>query len=407
MRPVARKKENLESLTQATITVAQDGTPMMDGRPVGKGGGPCPLEIPVGCAVPPTWPPPPDFFEQIIICFSRGKDSLVLLHRALATYPKDRLLVVTNLLGDEHEGMIEEVKAICAHLGLPLLFTWKNEKRCSQFGPEPPAEVMDLMLSLVRRNKARLDRNRAAVQAVDADGADGEDLEERSVWPGSQTPFCTSNGKSGPTDVVLANLERAWKMASTGRESAWPGNQAPFCTSEGKAQPTNKLVKAQRGSRLLILTGERRQESVSRSFKPEYSIRSASPTVPRLVLWRRMILDWTEQEVYSFLDQNRISLPEAYALGYSRYSCVLCVHKSMAEQTLSFTLEWRRAAARVALEEELHSPFWAYTYGEHQGWRAIWELTYGPWKGIPAEQPPIRPEALALIEGLRKCKRAA
>jgi len=156
------------------------------------------------------------------------------------------------------------------------------------------------------------------------------------------------------------------------------------------------------GSRLLILTGERRAESTSRAHQAAWSVRSAAPTLPRLVLWHRLILDWPHQKVFSYLAQEQVPLPYPYLLGWSRHSCVLCIHKTMPEMVLSYIHAWRRAAERVALEEELQNQFWRYEYGSYRGWRAIWELTYGTWQGIPAKQPPIRAEALAIVDALRQ-----
>ncbi len=303
------------------------------------------LEIPPGCPQPSTWPPLSGWWDLVVVACSGGKDSRVLLHRAYHEYPRDRLLVIYNLLGNEHPGSPQEVADWCADLGLPLLYTWKDENNRSRYGPEVPPAYTHLDADLV------------------VNLAEG-----RGRWPDRSNPLCTSTGKRDTTDVLIRHA----------------GDDLG-------------------GRKILLLTGERAGESAARARKPEWQLRGAtSPRKGRLVVWHRAMLRWTEAEVWDYLRRHRIPVPASYAQGFPRHSCIHCIHKSWEEMCLAFVLHPEPAARRVAAEERMgHRVNLRYRYQGYTGFRAVWELVYGPWTGEYAGQSP-RPEGLEAIRRWRE-----
>lgn len=73
----------------------------------------------------------------------------------------------------------------------------------------------------------------------------------------------------------------------------------------------------------LVLIGQRREESATRSRLPHFS--------PTSKLYRpvyRPILDWTTPQVFSYLQQHGIAPHPAYHHGRRRIGCVWCVHST-------------------------------------------------------------------------------
>jgi 3'-phosphoadenosine 5'-phosphosulfate sulfotransferase (PAPS reductase)/FAD synthetase len=150
---------------------------------------------------------------------------------------------------------------------------------------------------------------------------------------------------------------------------------------------------------ILLLTGELRAESASRSKKPAWQLRAGptAPTLGRLVVWHRMILDWSKADIWQYLVERGIPVPTSYREGFARHSCVHCIHKGWHEIVLAFALYPEGAARRVAAEERMgHRVRLDYQWGEYVGYRAAWEFVYGPWEGAYLGAP-VRDEARAQI----------
>jgi 3'-phosphoadenosine 5'-phosphosulfate sulfotransferase (PAPS reductase)/FAD synthetase len=79
-----------------------------------------------------------------------------------------------------------------------------------------------------------------------------------------------------------------------------------------------------RGQRLLFLSGERRQESAARSRYAERE-RLRTHTKSRHVDHWRMVIDWTEEEVWNIMREFNVTPHPAYRLGWGRVSCLACI----------------------------------------------------------------------------------
>jgi 3'-phosphoadenosine 5'-phosphosulfate sulfotransferase (PAPS reductase)/FAD synthetase len=79
-----------------------------------------------------------------------------------------------------------------------------------------------------------------------------------------------------------------------------------------------------KGKRLLFLSGERRQESAARSKYAEME-QHRTHTKSRHVDHWRMVIDWTEEEVWNTMREFNITPHPAYRLGWGRVSCLACI----------------------------------------------------------------------------------
>ncbi len=104
-----------------------------------------------------------------------------------------------------------------------------------------------------------------------------------------------------------------------------------------------------RGKRILFLSGERRQESAARSKYAEME-QHRTHTKSRHVDHWRMVIDWTEEQVWSTLREFNIMPHPAYRLGWGRVSCLACIF-GQADQWASVRLIAPDVFARIAQYE--------------------------------------------------------
>lgn len=76
--------------------------------------------------------------------------------------------------------------------------------------------------------------------------------------------------------------------------------------------------------RLMVLTGERREESHARSRYREVGPYIAH-TMSRDVVHWRPILNWPESAVWEIISRWHVQLHPAYTLGWNRCSCQICI----------------------------------------------------------------------------------
>ena len=97
--------------------------------------------------------------------------------------------------------------------------------------------------------------------------------------------------------------------------------QGRWCSGSLKAQVEGKLcsgiAEMSQGVKLLIVSGERRQESPGRSKYNEMEVHRTNATVKarRLVHQWRSVIDWKEEEVWEILKRWRIAPHPCYTAG--------------------------------------------------------------------------------------------
>lgn len=76
--------------------------------------------------------------------------------------------------------------------------------------------------------------------------------------------------------------------------------------------------------KFLLVSGERREESSNRAKYAELERHASTNRKRRVDQWRA-VLDWTEREVWKIIEKHRVRPHPAYALGWGRVSCALCI----------------------------------------------------------------------------------
>lgn len=115
----------------------------------------------------------------------------------------------------------------------------------------------------------------------------------------------------------------------------WPALGADlmtrWCSSVGKIDVFAAAVAGQprlKGRRVLVITGERAQESASRSKYATFELHrnhAPGPRAQRTVHHWRPIHTWTEQQVWDVIARHRVNAHPCYHLGWSRASCQFCI----------------------------------------------------------------------------------
>jgi len=231
-------------------------------------------------------------YDNIIVCFSGGKDSAAMaLHLLdLGADPAKMELWHHDVDGDPRDGgdlmdwpsTRPYVRAFGEALGIRTLFSWREggferemlreDSRTSGVGFETPGgEVVRLP---TKGGKYTTRRKFPQVSA---------DLKVR---------WCSAYLKIDVARRVLANDPRFTKK------------------------------------NILLVTGERRQESAARSKYAEvekHASTSSRKNLGRRVDQWRPILDWTEEQVWDKMREWRVRPHPAYYLGWGRVSCLACI----------------------------------------------------------------------------------
>lgn len=89
-----------------------------------------------------------------------------------------------------------------------------------------------------------------------------------------------------------------------------------------------------RGKKVLVLTGERAEESANRAryaeFEPHRN-HQPGPRAQRHVDHWRPILHWNEERVWNIMRKHRVNPHPCYQLGWSRGSCAQCIFNGADE----------------------------------------------------------------------------
>lgn len=110
-----------------------------------------------------------------------------------------------------------------------------------------------------------------------------------------------------------------------------------------------------RGARVLVVTGERAQESSARSrystFEPHRN-HAPGPIARRHVDHWRPIHGWSEEKVWEIIERHRVDPHPCYHLGWGRASCQTCIFGSKDQWASIRQISPDRFAELVQLERD-------------------------------------------------------
>lgn len=145
--------------------------------------------------------------------------------------------------------------------------------------------------------------------------------------------WCSPMLKREVGDSVIRHLTDLAALGSPRHK--FPAKSSPqqgrYCSGALKAQVqdslTNNLEKTSRDTKILIVSGERRGESIGRSRYNEIEVHRTNATAKahRLVHQWRAVIDYSARDIWEIIRRHGVTPHPCYSAGWSRCSCAMCV----------------------------------------------------------------------------------
>ena len=115
----------------------------------------------------------------------------------------------------------------------------------------------------------------------------------------------------------------------------FPSPRCRYCTAKQKCDPIDSYIRSFQG-KILQITGERRDESRSRSKLPDYGInnRLCLKNGKRIVEGWRPMLEFETEDVFSVISGSGAPPHQCYEMGSSRLGCAGCIFSSDNDLTI-------------------------------------------------------------------------
>jgi phosphoadenosine phosphosulfate reductase len=148
-----------------------------------------------------------------------------------------------------------------------------------------------------------------------------------------------------------------WQLAVEPSQLILPTRTRRWCCEQ---------LKERGGNGRLVLTGIRWAESARRSQRKmlEYSRQDPSKR------FLHAVIDWTDDDVWQFIRENRVPYCRLYDEGFKRLGCVLCPMvggwqlQRQIERWPKIVQAWRNAANRIAEVKKVRGMAFPYKSGD-------------------------------------------
>ncbi len=148
--------------------------------------------------------------------------------------------------------------------------------------------------------------------------------------------WCSAYLKIMVADSVISNLDRLEELGKLGgKRQKFPAkgsaHQGRWCSGSLKAavqdSVTANLKKTRENVKVLVVSGERRGESRSRSMYNEMELHrtNAEKRAHRIVHQWRPVIDYSEKDIWEILKRHRVAPHPCYRAGWNRCSCAQCI----------------------------------------------------------------------------------
>jgi 3'-phosphoadenosine 5'-phosphosulfate sulfotransferase (PAPS reductase)/FAD synthetase len=247
---------------------------------------------------------PMDQYDLVIVSFSGGKDSLAcILHVLDQGVPKEKIELWHQAV-DGKPGRD------------PRFFDWP----CTESYCKAVAEALGVRLRFQWREggfEREINKVNAPLAPASFELPDGT--------------LGSTGGKGTPNTRLMfpnavADLRTRWCSAILKIDVATAAinNDPRFKRGEQQSQKGPKNWSPLKEAKVLVVTGERRQESNNRARYAEVDEHKSTTKRRRVDQWRA-IIDWREEQVWEIIERWRIRPHPAYYLGWGRVSCLPCI----------------------------------------------------------------------------------
>lgn len=253
---------------------------------------------------------PLEDYDLIVVLFSGGKDSMACYLRLLELgVPKDKIELWHHDIDGGHPLRRMDwrctksyVQSFAAAEGVKLRVSYRVNGffgELYRIGASEPIRWVEPDSGEVRQ--CRLSENYLTCQKIRTSGA--ADTEELLKQYGYRMRFPAKSG----------DLRRRW------------------CSAYLKIMVADTVIsnleKTRRDAKVLLVSGERREESSGRARYNEMEIHrtNAEKKALRFVHQWRAVIDYSEKDIWEMLKRHKVNSHPCYRAGWNRCSCAMCI----------------------------------------------------------------------------------
>lgn len=253
---------------------------------------------------------PLEEYDLIVVMISGGKDSIACYLKLLELgVPKDKIEFWHHDVDGGHPTRSMDwrctqnyMKAFAEAEGIPLRVSWRKNGffgELYRIGASEPVEWIEPETGEVM--ECKLSQNYIQCQEIKL--RNKGNVEEQLKPYGCRMKFPAKNG----------DLTTRWCSA--------------YLKIMVASSIMSNIEKTKANAKILVVSGERRGESIGRSKYNEMEVHrtNANHRLARLVHQWRPVIDYSEKDVWELLKRHKINPHPCYRAGWNRCSCAQCI----------------------------------------------------------------------------------
>lgn len=302
---------------------------------------------------------PLEEYDLVVVLYSGGKDSTACYYKLLELgVPKSKIELWHHDIDGGHLTRSMDwrctqsyVRSFAVAEGVPLRVSYRINGffgELYRIGASEPVEWVEPDTGEIMQCK--LSSN--YLKCLELKEKCTEDIEEKLKEYGYRMKFpaksgdlsrrwCSAYLKIMVADSVISNLDRLEELAKLGgKRHKFPAkgstHNGRWCNGSLKASVqdsvTSCLERTKENVKVLVVSGERRGESKSRSMYNEMEIHrtNAEKKAYRTVHQWRPVIDYSEKDIWEVMKRHKANPHPCYRAGWNRCSCAMCIFSTPA-----------------------------------------------------------------------------